>query len=864
MKINYHSLRTTWAVALSASLILLVFAGCKTNKPAATAQAESQAVVVDEAVETVETETKGPYRASNTRYWDLVHTDLDVRFDWQKQRLMGKASLTLQPYFYDLDSLVLDAKGFDLKTVGMRKDGKITSLPFNYANDKITIRLPKAYKKSEKVEIWVDYTAKPEERESGGSEAITSAKGLYFINPLGTDTHKPRQIWTQGETESSSAWFPTIDSPNENHTQKIAITVEKGFKTLSNGLMLSSKDNGDGTRTDTWAQNKPHAPYLTMMAIGDFEVINDKWRNLAVDYYVEKPYAPYARNTFGNTPEMLEFYSKLLGFDYPWDKYSQIVVRDYVSGAMENTSAVIHGEFIHQTDRELLDGDYEDIIAHELFHHWFGDVVTCESWSNLPLNESFATYGEYLWREHKYGRASADEHGQSQLNQYLAESKQKQVDMIRFHYGDKEDMFDSHSYAKGGRILHMLRKTIGDSAFFQGLNLYLKTNQYKAVEMHQLRLAMEEVCGQDLNWFFNQWFYASGHPVLDIKTGYDSNSGEAWVTINQNQEVENTPVYRLPLAIDLYYLGQKHRKQVVADGIENTFRFKVPTQPNLINVDAEKMLLCVKSETKTDAEWAFQYKNGPLYLDRLEAMTNLVKKSDSLSASVVLLGLDDSHWAIRSKAVEGLKAATRFMPGKVSDKLASMVKYDPKAAVRAAAIDFLAKNFADSPLLPEAVESGLKDRSYNVCGTALNAIAKKDEPRAMALAAEMAADARGNLLSAIGGIYAKKGGPEHLDFFVNAYHRVGDPGQKYMFIQLFGRFVLKQDEATVLKALPTLREFALNEGAWWLRLSALQALSEMNMRFTNSQAVSKGIADIIEEVKQTEKDGKVRNFLGLE
>jgi len=220
---------------------------------------------------------------------------------------------------------------------------------------------------------------------------------------------KPTQLWTQGETEGSSVWFPTIDTPSERMSQEIFITTRKDFQTLSNGQLVYSNFNDDDTRTDYWKQDLEHPPYLTMMAVGDFKIGRDEWQDskgriVPVDYYVEPDYANYVFQIFGDTPEMMTFYSELLNYDYPWDKYAQIIVRDYVSGAMENTTATIYGEYVNQTSRELIDDNNETTIAHELFHHWFGDLVTCESWSHLPLNESFATYGEYLWLEHKYGK----------------------------------------------------------------------------------------------------------------------------------------------------------------------------------------------------------------------------------------------------------------------------------------------------------------------------------------------------------------------------------------------------------------------------------------------------------------------------
>ena len=400
-----------------------------------------------------------PYQAAETQLTDLIHTKLRVSFDWQKQQLIGEATLTCKPYFYPQSSLVLDAKGFEIQSVELEDGGP---LKYTYDGKKLNITLDKTYSRTQEYKVLINYIAKPNELEAGGSEAITSDKGLYFINPLGEEKDKPRQIWTQGETEASSAWFPTIDAPNQRMTQEIYITIEDNFKTLSNGSLIYSRQRPNGMRTDYWKQELPHAPYLAMMAIGEFAVVKDSWKNKDVTYYVEPKYKNSAKGIFGNTPEMLSFFSKKLGVEYPWDKYAQVVVRDYVSGAMENTSASLFGEFVQLSNRELLDHSMDEIIAHELFHQWFGDLVTTESWSNLPLNESFATYGEYLWFEHKLGRDEADMGLVNDLVNYLSEAQRKRVPLIRYHYENQEDMFDRHSYQKGGRVLHMLRHYVGE------------------------------------------------------------------------------------------------------------------------------------------------------------------------------------------------------------------------------------------------------------------------------------------------------------------------------------------------------------------------------------------------------------------
>src|SRR5256885_4066080 len=342
-------------------------------------------------------------------------------------------------------------------------------------------------------------------------------------------------MWTQGENGPHLSWMANNDKPNQKTTEEITMTVPDKYVTLSNGLLTSQKKNTDGTRTDTWKMDLPHSPYLFFMGVGDYAIIRDKYKNKEVSYYVEKAYAPVARRIFGNTPEMIAFYSRITGVDYPWPKYDQIVGRDYVSGAMENTTATLHEEDAQQDARQLTDGNaWEDVIAHELFHQWFGDLVTTESWSNITLNESFANYSEFLWDEHKYGKDAADAHNYSDMQGYIGSNSQNK-DLVRFYYKDKEDVFDAVSYNKGGRILHMLRNFVGDSAFFKSLNLYLTTNKFKSAEAHNLRLAFEEVTGKDLNWFWNQWYFGSGHPKLNITYSYNEGAKQATVVVEQTQ-----------------------------------------------------------------------------------------------------------------------------------------------------------------------------------------------------------------------------------------------------------------------------------------------------------------------------------------
>ncbi|HEX2606281.1 MAG TPA: M1 family peptidase, partial [Flavisolibacter sp.] len=245
------------------------------------------------------------YRAAFDKINDLVHTKLEAKFDYSKSQLNGKVWITLKPHFYPTDSLALDAKGMDIKQVAVSKAGKNTPVKYSYDGLVLNVILDRTYRNNENYTVYIDYTAKPDEFKAVGSAAITDAKGLYFINPRGEEKDKPTQIWTQGETEATSVWVPTIDKPNQKTTNEFYMTVPAKYVTLSNGLLVSQKTNSDGTRTDYWKMDLPHAPYLFFMGVGDYAVIKDKYKDKEVSYYVEKEYGPVARRIFGNTPQMI-------------------------------------------------------------------------------------------------------------------------------------------------------------------------------------------------------------------------------------------------------------------------------------------------------------------------------------------------------------------------------------------------------------------------------------------------------------------------------------------------------------------------------------------------------------------------------
>lgn len=680
-----------------------------------------------------QTETSGRekiYRATHTKVTELKHTKLKVNFDYQKEQMNGEEWLTATPYFYPTNELTLDAKGMLIHEVALDNNGKKSPLKYEYKDDILKINLDKTYQKNQDYTVYIKYTARPNEVKQQGSMAINDAKGLYFINAQGTEPNMPTQIWTQGETESSSAWFPTIDKPNQKTTQEIYMTVPDKYVTLSNGILKESQKESNGLRTDHWVMDKRHSTYLFFMGVGEYAIVKDKWKNISVDYYIEKEYEPYAKQIYGNTPEMIEFFSKKMNYDFPWPKYAQISGRNYVSGAMENTTATLHGSDILQKPGQLIDENkWEDTIAHELFHHWFGDLVTAESWSNLTVNESFANYSEYLWNEYKYGKDQADYHLMSDVNMYLHNPTDFKKNLVRFNYGSREDVFDLVTYQKGGGILNMLRNYLGDDAFFAGMNDYLKTNEYQNAEAHQLRLSFEKVSGKDLNWFFNQWYFGSGNPKINYTFTFEPVKKQVAVTINQTQD----QMFEFPLAIDVYDNGKPKRYNVwVNANAQNTFNFDVSKTPDLVNINADGVLVAEVTDNKTPEQNLLQFTNSKEFKSRYKALTGIKDQTGKSPAVTKLLAaaLKDPFFRIRNKALELIDLTNAEQMKALGTEVEKLATNDPKTLTQAAAIAALAKT-KDKKYIP-IFEKGVNAVSNAVKGNSLSAIITIDPSRANA------------------------------------------------------------------------------------------------------------------------------------
>jgi len=729
------------------------------------------------------------YNPAAERVIDILHTKLQLSFDWDQEAVIGMASVTLSPLFYPAQYVTLHAQYFDIEHI--HKDGSSEELAYVYDDQALTIDLERIYSKTEQVTLHIKYVAHPGEGPVGGSDAITSDKGLFFINPDGTNGSKPRQIWTQGETEHNSKWFPTFDKPNERFTQEIILTVADSLETLSNGLLVSTKSNGDGTKTDHWKLDEPHAPYLAMVAVGDFARVADTWSGIPLEYLVDPPYEDHAKAIFDHTPEMLTFFSDLLDYPYPWAKYSQVVVEDFVSGAMENTTAVTFGDFVQKTTRELIDNGNDKIVAHEMFHHWFGDLVTCESWANLTLNEGFANYSEYLWYEHKYGRDAADHHRAEELGTYLFMASQAGTHpLIHYGYADKEDMFDVHSYNKGGLVLHMLRHYVGDAAFFASLNYYLNEHKYTAVEVDELRMAYEDVTGKDLQWFFDQWYLDQGHPILQVSDEYDLTENVITVHVEQVQDPEeHLAVFELPLEIAVIGQGDKltYHKDTLTQRSQS-ITIKYDSKPKAVLLDGKGYTLAEVVHERSDEAHAAIIKNSQYWTHKMESVMALA--GTPALAELAQQLMKEQHYSLR---IKGIEAATVEDDYRVVRDLSVM---DSHSEVQAAALQKYAERYPEPAQVVAKRILSQADGAYPPLKAALNVLYNNDKEAAIYYAEQLAEDPAITLVTVLADLLAETGDAKYMPYLERSLDKV----DVYQVFNVYGAYskLLQQQDAQIM------------------------------------------------------------------
>jgi aminopeptidase N len=554
-----------------------------------------------------------PPRYMPTRQYDLQHLKLDLAFDWDAKSVAGTATHTLTPLLPGLDSLVFHAAGLDVHQV--RVNGAERPFALDPQAQTLTVKLDRPYGPADRIEAVIDYAAHP-------------AAGLYFMGPDKAYPAKPRQIYSQGESDLNRYWFPAWDYPNDRTTTEVVATVKPPLEVVSNGKLVEVTARPDGRKTWHWSMDVPHATYLLSVAIGEFTKVSEQWNGIPVDYYVPKgPKAEEeARRSFDMTPAVLDFYSKATGRPYPYAKYSQAVVIDYMWGGMENISATTQTSRTLHDARAALDFTSEGLVAHEAAHQWFGDLVTCQDWSNAWLNEGFADYFTALYAGHAHGQDELDAQLDEYRRGYLREDASRyRRPIVTPRYVDSFTMFDGHTYAKGALVLHMVRFLLGDEGWWKGIHTYLDRFAGHAVVTRDLQEAMEDSTGAALGPLFDQYVYGAGHPELKVRWDWQPETHQVHVEIRQIQELTaETGLFSFPLEIAL--VGQKEtvvrRLPVAARALQDLY-LPSDERPRTVVLDPKGWILKTVDFNKPVAEWAIQLATAKELPARLEAIRAL-------------------------------------------------------------------------------------------------------------------------------------------------------------------------------------------------------------------------------------------------
>ena len=496
---------------------------------------------------------------------------------------------------------------------------------------------------------------------------------------------------------------------------EITMTVPDSLVTASNGALVEQTDLGDGMRRDRWVLSGDQPAYLAAVAAGNFAVVTDSvvstdGRTIPVEYFVEPAYADAARRIFGETPQMISYFEEKTGVPYPWQNYKQMPVRDFTAGGMENTTITLLFQWIQTDERGYLDYTGRDLIAHELAHQWFGDVLTTKDWANLALNESFASYMEEVYIEDTDGRADAQAHGIADRLAYFEQAETLRRPIVWYGYDTPTDMFDRHTYQKGAQVLNQLRFELGDAGFWRGINRYLEKNRYRAVELDDLRMALEEATGRSLRRFFDQWFREPGHPTLDVEQAYFAGSGLYTVQVVQRQDLTASPVFAFDANVELNYPSRPSEvRRVRIAAADTTLRFKVPEKPSFVRFNEGNWAFAETNVAQPLEESLVQAVSDDEMAGRYDAVVTLSKRelNPQIRAALVQAATEDAHALVRERAAEALKRYNQIP--EVREALADRALNDEAPTVRRAALVSLAGPSAQAKTV---LQAALNDRSY--------------------------------------------------------------------------------------------------------------------------------------------------------
>ncbi|HJP91570.1 MAG TPA: M1 family aminopeptidase [Pyrinomonadaceae bacterium] len=670
--------------------------------------------------------------------YDTQNIKLVLHFDWEREQALGIETITLSPLITNLSRVDLDAANITFNSVKLA-----SGVPLKFVNDatkeKLSITLDHPYQPNDTLNIVVDY------HTNGVASARGIAgfgRGLKFIKPFPDDPTRPRQLWSQGETEFNHYWFACYDHPNDFTTTEIVATVERPMIVISNGKLLSTRDNPDDTRTFDWKIDQPHATYLTSIVVGAYVAVEGKYAGIPVISYVYPNELAEGRVTTARLPDMVKFFSEKTGVKYPYAKYSQTMTRDF-GGGMENISATTQTDNMIHDARTELDQTSDSLQSHELAHQWFGDYVTCRSWADIWLNESFATYFQAMWDEHSLGhddflyldvKANQDKY-------YHDWARGVRRPIVTDNYSNPEAVFDTYAYARGAAVLHMLRTMLGEDNWWRAINHYLTKYAHQPVSTEQFRIAIEEATGQSMDWFFDEWVYKMGHPIFRVVQTYDPAAQTLKLDVKQFQKPDPTYEYpqatyfQTPVEIEIGTAnGMRVERVTIEPKEEQSFSFAVDGEPLLVNFDYGDTLIKDLFFDKSREALVYQLANDEDLMGRIWALDRLTEKwkatntaaaeKDLIAKAIASSLMRDKFWGMRFEDAAALQDATGD-----DVKIALLAATEDKnPQVRARAIQALGARKDAS--LADSFQLSLGDESYAVVRAAAEALGRTKSPAA--------------------------------------------------------------------------------------------------------------------------------------
>jgi aminopeptidase N len=644
----------------------------------------------------------------------VEHIFLDLVLDIPNQTCKGTCSIRLAPVRSGIENLTLDAVNLNIHSVEVDN----VAQNFEYDGEQLHIRLATPTQVGKPITIVIAYAAENPQR------------GIYFITPNEHYPNKPTQVWTQGEDEDSRFWFPCFDYPGQLATSEIRVQVPQPLIAISNGELINTEDAGDG-KIYHWLQREVHPTYLMTLAVGDFAEIQDEWNGKPVTYYVDKIREEDARRTMGKTPKMIEFFSEKFGYPYPFPKYAQVCVDDFIFGGMENTSTTLLTDRCLLDERASIDNRLsESLVAHELAHQWFGDLVVIKHWSHAWIKEGMASYSEVLWTEQEYGKDDAAYYILNEARSYLAEDSSRYRRPIVTHvYREAIELYDRHLYEKGACVYHLIRGELGDELFNTAIHKFVQENAHKTVETIDLLRAIEKATGRNLLFLFDQYVYRGGHPDYKVAYDWDADSKLAKVTVTQTQAKSGdngskNDLFDLKIPIAFGYVKDEKFSEFKTFTVrvheqQQSFYFPLAEKPDFISFDLGNYCLKTVALEYAIPELKAQLKYDPDPVSRIFAAEALAKKGGLEAIKALAEALEnDAFWGVRSEVAKQLSEIKLDQAGVALTKGLK----DKNPLVRRAVVNALAniKTTESYTALKELLQAG--DESYYVESATANSL----------------------------------------------------------------------------------------------------------------------------------------------